>query len=95
MFGVVLNQMNKYGRIAMCGSISVYNEKKDLKDVKGIFYNPLNLGITFIILLQLICCKYQPQTISFKYILFDARVSYWKLFFFIILRRIPPKATFF
>ena len=81
MFGVVLDQMNKYGRIAMCGSISVYNEKKDLKDVKGIFYNPVNLGITFNILLQLICCKYQPQTISSKYILFGARASYWKMFY--------------
>ena len=55
MFGVVLDQMNKYGRIAMCGSISVYNEKKDLKDVKGIFYNPLNVGTSFNIRLQLLC----------------------------------------
>lgn len=27
MFGVVLDQMKKYGRVAVCGAISVYNEK--------------------------------------------------------------------
>lgn len=47
MFGIVLDQMNKYGRIAICGSISVYNEKKDLKDIKGIMHQISDLQITF------------------------------------------------
>lgn len=34
MFGVVLGQMKKYGRVAVCGAISVYNEK-DLEKTKG------------------------------------------------------------
>ena len=47
MFGIVLDQMNKYGRIAVCGSISVYNEKKDLKDIKGIMHQILDIRTTF------------------------------------------------
>lgn len=34
MFGVVVNQMNRFGRIAICGFISSYNDK-DMKQAKG------------------------------------------------------------
>ena len=47
MFGIVLDQMNKYGRIAICGSISVYNEKKDLNDIKGIMHQILDIQTAF------------------------------------------------
>ena len=93
MFGVVLDQMNKYGRIAMCGSISVYNEKKDLKDVKGIFYNPLNVGTSFNILLQLLCFNRKQLVPN----IFSSLIVHHteKFFFLLLLSRKYHRKRFF